>query len=85
MDPRRAYRLNDFKNISKEQFDKLENNKLDSFLYGNGLLGKYDATQLKSMVATGKIASTELYNYIPSSFGNGGTTMGEELIGVWMR
>jgi photosystem II stability/assembly factor-like uncharacterized protein len=75
----KKYSLRDFKNISSEQFAALDDNKLDTFLNENKMLGRYNAKQVKDWVASGKIASTELYNYLTSGNSKDATPVGAEL------
>ena len=62
--PTKNYMLNDFKDISKENFAKLDSNKLDSFLLGNGFDKKYTARQVMQMVADGTVKSSAIYDYL---------------------
>ncbi|MEP6700642.1 MAG: glycosyl hydrolase, partial [Bacteroidota bacterium] len=63
------YTKADFKNITKEQFEQLKNNILDTFLKKNGFPRKYTAKGVKEMVATGKVSSTALWDYLDSDDG----------------
>ncbi len=56
--------LKTFKDLSKEGFLNLDNNKLDSFLLKNNFKEKYTAASVKELVKTDKIKSTEIYNYL---------------------
>lgn len=58
------YLLNEFKNISKETFSKLDNRKLDSFLKDNRFPKKYTATGIKSLIETEKLKPTALYDWL---------------------
>ncbi len=58
------YVLKNFKDLSKEGFAALDNNKLDSFLVDNGFKEKYTAATVKELVKTDKIKPTEIYNYL---------------------
>ena len=58
------YVLKDFKDISKENFLMLDNNKLDSFLIDNNFPEKYRAVSVKELVATDKVKSTAVYEYL---------------------
>lgn len=60
----RIYSLRDFKNISKEDFLKLDNKKLDSFLIRNNLDEKYRDASVKELVRSGKIKPTAIYDYL---------------------
>ena len=56
--------LKDFKNLTKESFLNLDNNKLDSFLIKNSFPSKYKATSVKELVKDDKIKPIEIYNYL---------------------
>ena len=58
------YTLNDFKNISKENFLMLNDKKLDSFLIKNDFDKKYRDSSIKEMVRTDKIKPTSIYDYL---------------------
>ncbi len=58
------YKKADFKNITKEQFAQLKNNLLDTFLRANRFPRKYDAVTVKQLIATGKVPSTALWDYL---------------------
>jgi photosystem II stability/assembly factor-like uncharacterized protein len=58
------YVVDDFKNISKENFSKLDNKKLDSFLLDNDFPKKYTTTEIKNMVETDKLKPTILYDWL---------------------
>ncbi len=60
----RFYTLNDFKNLSQEDFLKLDNKKLDTFLMRNNLEEKYRDSSVKELVRTGKIKPTAVYDYL---------------------
>ncbi len=60
----RFYTLRDFKNISTEDFLKLDSKKLDTFLMRNGLDEKYRDSSVKELVRSGKIKSTTIYDYL---------------------
>jgi len=63
------YRLTDFKNISKQQFAELSNNKLDTFLLKNRFPKKYTAAGLKELVENDKLKSTDVYNWLVADDG----------------
>lgn len=63
------YKKEDFKNISKEQFDALKNNLLDTFLKKSGFPRKYNAKNVKEMVAADKVKPTALWDYLDSDDG----------------
>jgi len=58
------YVLKNFKDLTKESFAALDNNKLDSFLVNNNFKEKYTAATVKELVRTDKIKPTEIYNYL---------------------
>ncbi len=58
------YVLKNFKDLTKESFAALDNNKLDSFLVDNNFKEKYTATTVKELVKSDKIKPTEIYNYL---------------------
>ena len=60
----RFYTLKDFKDISKEDFLKLDPKKLDTFLMRNNIDEKYRDSSVKELVRSGKVKSTELYDYL---------------------
>jgi photosystem II stability/assembly factor-like uncharacterized protein len=63
------YHVSDFKGISKEKFAALDNNKLDTFLYKNDFPEKYTAVSLKVLIATGKLKSTDVYEWLQADDG----------------
>ncbi|HMK27376.1 MAG TPA: hypothetical protein VK483_15195 [Chitinophagaceae bacterium] len=58
------YKKDDFKNLSKEQFEQLDNKKLDTFLRKNFFPRKYTAVSVKEMVATDKVKPTAVWDYL---------------------
>jgi len=58
------YVLKIFKDLTKEAFLNLDNNKLDTFLVKNNFKEKYTASSVKELVKTDKIKPTEVYNYL---------------------
>jgi photosystem II stability/assembly factor-like uncharacterized protein len=54
----------DFKNMSKENFQKLDDKKLDEFLKDNRFPQKYDSKKVKKEVAEGKYLPKALYEYL---------------------
>lgn len=54
----------DFKNMTKEAFAKLDDKKLDEFLRGNRFPQKYDARRVKKEVGEGKYLPVALYEYL---------------------
>jgi hypothetical protein len=63
------YSVKDFKNISKEKFAALDNNKLDTFLLKNEFPKKYTAILLKERVATDQLKSTDVYDWLVADDG----------------
>lgn len=60
----RFYTLKDFKNISKEDFLKLDTKKLDTFLMRNNFEEKYRDSSVRELVRTDKIKPTAIYDYL---------------------
>ncbi len=58
------YVLENFKNISKEQFLQLDPKKLNSFLTRNNFPEKYTDSSIKEMVRSGKIKAAAVYEYL---------------------
>ena len=58
------YKKEEFKNITKEQFQQLDNKKLDAFLRSNFFPRKYSAVVVKEMVASDKVVSTAIWDYL---------------------
>jgi photosystem II stability/assembly factor-like uncharacterized protein len=63
------YKKEDFRNITKGQFAELKNNLLDTFLRKNGFPRKYNARNVKEMVASDKVNATALWDYLDSDDG----------------
>ena len=63
------YTKADFKNLNKDQFASLKDNRLDTFLRKNGFPRKYNAKIVKEMVATGKVQPTAIWDYLDSDDG----------------
>lgn len=63
------YKKDTFKNISKDDFAKLKNNLLDTFLKKNGFPKKYTAKIVKEMVASEKVKPTAIWDYLDSDDG----------------
>ena len=59
-----SYVLKDFKDISKEKFMLLDDNKLDSFLVDNNFLEKYTADAVKKLVKQDSIKPTAIFDYM---------------------
>ncbi|HEV7330721.1 MAG TPA: hypothetical protein VGN63_06770 [Flavisolibacter sp.] len=74
-----VYALADLRNLSKEQFARLEERKIDTLLKRYRLLGRYTAKQLKEQVATGQLKATALYDYLYINTGFEGTPIGMEI------
>jgi photosystem II stability/assembly factor-like uncharacterized protein len=58
------YVLKDFKDINKEKFLLLDDNKLDSFLADNNFAGKYTARTVKKLVREDSIKPTAIFDYM---------------------
>lgn len=58
------YVLKDFKDLTKEKFAALDNNKLDSFLADNDFPEKYKAALVKDLVKNDKVKPTAIYDYL---------------------
>jgi len=63
------YNLDDFKNISKENFAALDNKKLDSFLIRNNFDTKYRAASVKELVKNDKVKPTAVYEWLVADDG----------------
>ncbi|MBS1654639.1 MAG: glycosyl hydrolase, partial [Bacteroidetes bacterium] len=74
-----TYDVKELKDLSKEQFAALNNNRLDTFLKENGLTPKYSAKSVKEMVAADKFSPTVLYDYANVNTGFEGTPVGCEV------
>jgi photosystem II stability/assembly factor-like uncharacterized protein len=72
------YFLNVFKELTREDFAKLNDAKLDSFLRRNNLR-KYTAKQVKELVETGQIKPTAIYDYLYVNTGFESTPYGAEV------
>jgi photosystem II stability/assembly factor-like uncharacterized protein len=59
-----TYALKDFKNISKEDFLKLNPKRLDSFFIKNNFDEKYNDSTVKEMVRNNKIKPSAIYDYL---------------------
>ncbi len=64
-----AYKKDDFKNLSKEQFEQLSSRWLDTFLRANRFPRKYNAKGIKEMVAADQLKPTALWDYLDSDDG----------------
>ncbi len=58
------YTLKDFKSISKEDFAKLNDKKLDTFLMDYGFAEKYRSATVKELIRTDKVKPTAVYDYL---------------------
>ena len=58
------YVLKDFKDLTKENFLNLSDNKLDSFLANNNFPEKYKAASVKELVKNDKVKPTAVYDYL---------------------
>jgi photosystem II stability/assembly factor-like uncharacterized protein len=58
------YVLRDFEKLTTEQFEQLDNKKLDSFIRQNRMPRKYTASIVKELVRTGKVKSTAIFEYL---------------------
>jgi photosystem II stability/assembly factor-like uncharacterized protein len=72
------YFLNAFKELTREDFARLNDAKLDSFLRRNNLR-RYTAKQVKELVETGQIKPTAIYDYLYVNTGFEGTPYGAEV------
>lgn len=70
------YRRDLFKNITKEQFEQLDNKKLDTFLKNNPYPRKYTAVVVKELVKADKVKPTALWDYLDSDDGFQGSPIG---------
>ena len=68
------YMVDDFKNISKENFLKLDNKKMDSFLIKNRFPKKYTPAEIKLLIETDKLKPAAIYEWLiaEDGFQNGG-------------
>lgn len=74
-----VYVLNDFKNLTAEQFANLNNARLDTFLKRNDMRPRYTAAIVKEMVATGKVKPTAVYDYLYVNTGFEARPIGAEV------
>ena len=73
------YRLDDLKNLTKEEFAQLNDKKLDTFLSRSRLFPKYNSKTLKEWVANDKYKPTVLYDYLNVSTGFEANPIGCEI------
>ncbi|MES1218329.1 MAG: glycosyl hydrolase [Bacteroidota bacterium] len=63
------YKKEIFKNITKEEFQKLDDKKLDTFLRKNFFPRKYTGSMVKEKVASNAIKPTAIWDYMDSDDG----------------
>ncbi len=63
------YAKTDFKNVSKDDFLLMENDKIDSFFKENRFPRKYTASSVKEMVKQDKVKPSALYDYLDTDDG----------------
>jgi photosystem II stability/assembly factor-like uncharacterized protein len=63
------YNVDDFKNISKENFALLNDKKLDSFLMKNNFDAKYRSASVKELVKNDKVKPTAVYDWLVADDG----------------
>ncbi len=59
-----TYTLQELKGLNKEQFAKLDNSRLDTFLKKNRYPTEYKAALVKAMVESGSLKPTALYEFL---------------------
>ncbi len=59
----------ELKSLTKEEFSKLDDRKLNNFLRANRFPRKYNAENVKQMVAADKVPPTALWDYLDSDDG----------------
>lgn len=64
-----TYKKEELKSLSKEQFQQLDDKKLNSFLSSNRFPAKYTAVSVKEMIANDKIKTTVLWDYLDNDDG----------------
>jgi Sortilin, neurotensin receptor 3, len=74
-----VYTLDQLKELNKEQFAKLDNRKLDTLLKRNRLTPKYNAKQVKEMVATNTFKPSVLHDFLYVNTGFESTPVGCEV------
>jgi photosystem II stability/assembly factor-like uncharacterized protein len=74
-----TYRLDELKLLSIEEFAKLNDRRLDTFLKRNRLTPRYSAAMIKEMVAKNQLKPTSLYDYLYVNTGFEGTPIGAEV------
>lgn len=58
------YVLRDFEKLTKEQFEQLDNRRLDSFIRQNRMPRKYTAAVVKELVRSGQVKPTAIFEYL---------------------
>ncbi len=74
-----SYALAELNNLSKEQFARLEERKIDTLLKRNRLQGRYTGKQIKEMVASGALKPIALYDYFNVNTGFESNPIGVEI------
>ena len=74
-----TYALDELKNLSIEEFAKLNDRRLDTLLRRNRMTPRYSAAIVKEMVASNKLKPTSLYDYLYVNTGFEGTPIGAEV------
>lgn len=62
--PDTIYTTSNFKDLTKQNFEQLDNKKLEQFLRRNRLPAKYTAESVKELVRTDKLKPTAVYDYL---------------------
>jgi photosystem II stability/assembly factor-like uncharacterized protein len=73
------YVLSDFKNLTVEQFALLNEARLDTFFKNTGMARRYNAKDVKRLIATGQLKPTAIYDYLNVNTGFEGTPVGAEV------
>jgi len=74
-----TYVLDELKNLNIDEFAKLNDRRLDTFLKRNRLSPRYTAKQIKEMVAANRLKPTSLYDYLYVNTGFEATPIGAEV------
>ena len=74
-----SYALDELKNLSLEEFARLNEQRLDTLLTRNRLYPKYTARLVKELVAANKLKPVSLYDYLYVNTGFEGTPVGAEV------
>jgi photosystem II stability/assembly factor-like uncharacterized protein len=74
-----VYALDELKNLTIEEFARLNESKLDTLLKRNRLSNKYSAKAVKELVASNKLKPTSLFDYLYVNTGFEGTPIGCEV------